>query len=126
MNKWHILKNKESDVVDADVKEHLEDDMSLYSPKEEDNSFSKTIVPVKLLRYKDEGIISRSQAKKLLSRFENFKYVVLDFEGIEFIGQAFADEIFRVFKNNNSDIDLSYINANQDIKNMIAHVSHNN
>lgn len=94
-----------------------------YSPKEEDNSFCKTVVPVKLLRYKDEGIVSRSQAKRLLSRFEKFKYVVLDFEGIEYIGQAFADEIFRVFKNNNRNIELTYINANQNIKNMISHVT---
>ena len=93
-----------------------------YAPKDEDNAFCRTVVPVKMLRYKDEGIISRSQAKRLLARFNKFKYVVLDFEGIENIGQAFADEIFRVFRNNNTDIELSYKNANQDIKNMISHV----
>lgn len=40
-------------------------------------TFCKTVVPVKLLRYKDEGIISRSHAKRLLARFDKFKYVVL-------------------------------------------------
>ncbi len=93
-----------------------------YAPREEDNAFCRTVVPVKMLRYKDEGIVSRSQAKRLLARFDKFKYVVLDFEGIENIGQAFADEIFRVFRSSHTDINLSYKNADQEIKSMISHV----
>lgn len=82
-------------------------------------------MPVKLLRYKDEGIISRSQAKRLLASFDKFKYVVLDFSGIDDIGQAFADEIFRVFVDSHPEIEISYIEANKSIKNMIEHVSAN-
>ncbi|WP_219817948.1 STAS-like domain-containing protein [Nitrosomonas ureae] len=33
------------------------------------------------------------------SCFEKFSTVVLDFDGIEEIDQAFADEVFRVFQN---------------------------
>jgi hypothetical protein len=50
-----------------------------------------------LAQYGDEKLISRSQAKRLLARFDRFKTVVLDFTGVESIGQAFADEVFRVF-----------------------------
>lgn len=96
-----------------------------FAPAKEDNAFCKTIVPVKLLKYKDEGIVSRSQAKRLLTRFDKFKYVVLDFDGIDSIGQAFADEIFRIFKNNHKDINLTYVNANANIKKMIMHVNKN-
>lgn len=50
-----------------------------YFSSYKDKTFCKTVVPVKLLRYKDEGIISSSQAKRLLARFDKFKYAVLDF-----------------------------------------------
>uniref|UniRef100_UPI0011849710 STAS-like domain-containing protein n=1 Tax=Chlorobium sp. KB01 TaxID=1917528 RepID=UPI0011849710 len=42
-------------------------------------------------------IVSGSQAKRLVSRFEKFKPVILDFEHVEETGQAFADKIFKVF-----------------------------
>lgn len=50
---------------------------------------------------------------------------MLDFSGIDDIGQAFADEIFRVFVNSLPEIEISYIEANKSIKNMIEHVSAN-
>jgi hypothetical protein len=52
-----------------------------------------------LARYGNESLVSRSQAKRLLARIDRFKIVIFDFEGIEQIGQAFANEVFRVFKN---------------------------
>lgn len=62
-------------------------------------TFAKTIVPVRLASYEGEKLVSRSQAKRLTARFERFQTVVLDFDGVEEIGQAFADEVFRVFQN---------------------------
>jgi anti-sigma regulatory factor (Ser/Thr protein kinase) len=85
----------------------------------EDYGFNKTIVPVELAQYGDDKLISRSQAKRLLSRVELFKTVVLDFTGVETIGQAFADEIFRVFANQHPEIELHYIKANSAVKRMI-------
>jgi DNA-binding transcriptional ArsR family regulator len=64
----------------------------------EDHTFAKTIVPVRLAQYEGEKLVSRSQAKRLTLRFERFQQVVLDFEGVEEIGPAFADEVFRVFE----------------------------
>lgn len=61
-------------------------------------AFAKTIVPVRLAQHEGEKLVSRSQAKRLTLRFERFEYVVLDFAGVEEIGQAFADEVFRVFR----------------------------
>ena len=88
----------------------------------DDFGFTKTHVPVFLARYGDENLISRSQAKRLLTRFERFKEIVLDFDNVDSIGQAFADEIFRVFVSQNPNIHLIPINTNSQVKKMIAHV----
>lgn len=88
----------------------------------DDFSFTKTHVPVFLARYGNENLISRSQAKRLLTRFERFKEIVLDFDNVDSIGQAFADEIFRVFVSQNPNIHLIPINTNNQVKKMIAHV----
>lgn len=64
----------------------------------EEFTFAKTIVPVRLAQHEGEKLVSRSQAKRLTQRFERFQTVVLDFEEVDEIGQAFADEVFRVFQ----------------------------
>jgi uncharacterized protein (DUF1330 family) len=73
-----------------------------------------------LVRYGDEVLVSRSQAKRLLARVDRFKIVILDFEGVNSIGQAFADEIFRVFRLKNRDTEIHHINANRDVEDMIV------
>ncbi|MEO7144246.1 MAG: DUF4325 domain-containing protein [Bryobacteraceae bacterium] len=84
-----------------------------------DYAFTKTVVPVKLAQYGEDKLISRSQAKRLLVRVELFKSVVFDFEGVEAIGQAFADEIFRVFARRHPEVELIPIHAKAQIQGMI-------
>jgi len=91
-----------------------------YSSGDDDYGFTRTIVPVLLAKYGDENLISRSQAKRLLARFEKFREVILDFKGVDTIGQAFADEIFRVFALKNPHIHIMFANENADIKRSIA------
>lgn len=91
----------------------------------EDFGFSKTIVPVRLAQYGEDLLISRSQARRLLARVEMFRTVIFDFKAVESIGQAFADEVFRVFALAHPDIELQAINANSAVKRMIAHVDSN-
>lgn len=86
----------------------------------DDYAFNKTVVPVKLAQYGNDKLISRSQAKRLLARIELFKVVLFDFTGVEAIGQAFADEIFRVFANAHPEIELTPIHANSAVKRMIS------
>jgi anti-sigma regulatory factor (Ser/Thr protein kinase) len=81
--------------------------------------FDKTVVPVSLARYGNELLVSRSQAKRLLARVDRFKVVIFDFKGIDQIGQAFADEVFRVFKNNHPDMELHSVNTEPDVEDMI-------
>lgn len=86
----------------------------------DDYSFDKTVVPVNLARYGADELVSRSQAKRMLARVELFKRVLLDFEGVESIGQAFADQIFRVFAQEHPEIELVPVNTNIEVKRMIA------
>lgn len=81
--------------------------------------FDKTHIVVKLSRFEEERYISRSQAKRILFGIEKFKHVVLDFKDIKNVGQAFVDEVFRVYNNKHPEIDFSYINANEDVEFMI-------
>jgi len=82
-------------------------------------AFNKTRVPVKLARYEGEKLVSRSQAKRLVSRFEKFSTVILDFEDVEEIGQAFADEIFRVFASNHPEVKLITAHVTDAVNKMI-------
>lgn len=86
---------------------------------EEDYGFNKTVVPVRLAQYGNDKLVSRSQAKRVLSRVELFKRVIFDFKEVSIIGQAFADEIFRVFAREHPDIQIQHIHANSAVKRMI-------
>jgi anti-sigma regulatory factor (Ser/Thr protein kinase) len=90
---------------------------------DDDYGFTKTVVPVKLAQYGEDKLISRSQAKRLLARVELFKTVLFDFNGVETIGQAFADEIFRVFVNSHPRLVLHAVNANPEVERMIQAVT---
>jgi anti-sigma regulatory factor (Ser/Thr protein kinase) len=85
----------------------------------EEFGFQKTHVPVELARYEGETLVSRSQARRLLARFDKFKEVFLNFKGVSMIGQAFADEIFRVYQNEHPEIKIVYVNASPDVEHMI-------
>jgi biotin operon repressor len=87
---------------------------------DEDYGFTKTVVPVKLMTYGDDNLVSRSQAKRLLARFDRFKIVMLDFSSVATVGQAFADEVFRVFRLKHPEVELIAVHANSQVKRMIS------
>lgn len=89
----------------------------------DDREFSRTHVPILLAKYGKEQLLSRSQARRVLARFERFKEVMLDFQGVETIGQAFADEIFRVYRREHSEIEIKWLNTSSEIDQMIRHVT---
>ncbi len=68
------------------------------------------------------NLISRSQAKRVAERFEKFSEVELDFSGIDSVGQAFSDELFRVWPLSNSKTNLHILNANEYVLSMFNHV----
>jgi DNA-binding MarR family transcriptional regulator len=85
----------------------------------EDFGFEKTVVPLRLAQVEGEMLVSRSQAKRVANRFERFKQVELDFAGIDEVGQAFADELFRVFAAAHPAIRMTPVNANENVARMI-------
>lgn len=91
----------------------------------EEYTFAKTIVPVRLAQHEGEKLVSRSQAKRLTMRFERFQTVVLDFSGVEEIGQAFADEVFRVFQAAHPSLEMTPINMSEGVRNMVARARSN-
>ena len=103
----------------SDVFNRFIDDPDTYG-------FNKTIVPVRLLEYGDATpmVVSRSQAKRLMVRFERFTNIILDFTGVEEIGQGFADELFRVFQTQHPGTVLTPINCSSQIQKMISRVQH--
>lgn len=88
----------------------------------DDAAFTKTVVPVRLAKQGLEQLISRSQAKRMLARVDRFKTVVLDFDTVDTIGRAFADEVFRVFANDHPEIKIVSIRTNSVIKKIIDQV----
>jgi len=90
-----------------------------YAAPNNNYGFTKTCIPVHLAKYGSEQLMSRSQAKRLVAHFDRFVEVMLDFSGVEMIGQAFADEIFRVYKNENPRVNISVNRANEQVSAMI-------
>jgi hypothetical protein len=80
-----------------------------------DNQFNKTIIPAKLAQHGNDTLITRAHARNLLARADSFKSLILDFKDIQSIGQAFADEIFRVFVIEHPGIEISFENANANV-----------
>lgn len=93
-----------------------------FSSGPDDYRFAKTIVPVKLAQYGNERLVSRSQAKRVVARVEQFSTVVLDFKGVDYIGQAFADEVFRVFAAHHPEVRIFAVNGSTEVKQMIDRV----
>lgn len=86
----------------------------------EEYTFSKTVVPLRMALIGNEHLMSRSQARRVLTRVEKFQTVLLDFDGVEFVGQAFADEVFRVFAGQHPGMEIVPINAVPIISQMIS------
>jgi anti-sigma regulatory factor (Ser/Thr protein kinase) len=82
-------------------------------------SFDRTRLVVRLVEPEGSALVSRSQAKRILARLEQFSEVVLDFAGVESVTPAFADEIFRVFASGHPQVQLLPVHDNEQVRQMI-------
>jgi anti-sigma regulatory factor (Ser/Thr protein kinase)/predicted transcriptional regulator len=87
-------------------------------PIDDGAEFNKTRITIKLYQY-GVDFPSRSEAKRVMTNLENFREIEVDFTGVESIGQAFADEIFRVWQNRHLDINIVATNANENVAFMV-------
>ena len=63
--------------------------------------------------------VSRSQARRIMTGLDKFETIELDFKGIDSIGQAFADEVFRVWHADHPGTRIIPRNANENVIFMI-------
>lgn len=87
-----------------------------------DGGFFQTRIPLKNIF--DTAPVSRSQAKRIAHRLENFQTVELDFDGLDWMGQGFAHQLFVVFQSEHPDTQLLPINMCENIDSMYRHVLH--
>lgn len=109
---------KVSFILSKNTKKHLRDIFSQYETDHNDPDFDKTRIQVKLYTI-GTIYVSRSQARRILTGLERFKTIILNFERVPTIGQAFADEIFRVFKQKYPDIKVITTEMNEAVKYMV-------
>ncbi len=102
------------------VKSHesLEDFFGKYLGDKNYAGLNMTVVHLGL--YREGSVwISRSQAKRVLANLEKYERVVFDFSGIGMVGQAFCDEIFRVFAIKYPKIVLEPVNMGDSVRMMV-------
>ncbi len=100
---------------------HLNKIFEKYQSKPGSYAFDKTEILVRLFTM-GTVYVSRSQARRILVGLEKFKKIIFDFDCVPNIGQAFADEIFRVFQARHPKISIEPINMNETVRFMVERV----
>lgn len=100
---------------------HLNKIFEKYQSKPSSYAFDKTEIHVRLFTM-GTLYVSRSQARRILIGLEKFKKIILDFDRVPNIGQAFADEIFRVFQSRHTKISIEPVNMNETVRFMVERV----
>ena len=85
-----------------------------------DGAFSTTHIPLKNIF--DSAPVSRSQAKRICNRLDQFEEVILDFKDISWMGQGFAHQLFVVYQKAHPNISIITQNMNDNVKSMYNHV----
>lgn len=68
-----------------------------------DHDFARTRTVVQLFSI-GVRFISRSEARRLLAGLDRFRDVIIDFRGVQEVGQGFVDEVFRVWPSQHPDV----------------------
>lgn len=107
--------------IRLDTQKHLNGIFKEYETNNAELGFDKTKIEIKLYTI-GTIYVSRSQARRILSGLEKFKLIILDYDKVTTIGQAFADEIYRVFQQKYPAIKIGSVNMNEAVKFMIDRV----
>jgi len=95
----------------------LEDVFEAYT-NPETLRFDRTRTTVKLGAL-GAALMSRSEARRIVERLTSFNHAVLDFSGVEVVGQGFCDEVFRVFARAHPDVALEPVAMNDAVAFMV-------
>lgn len=73
-------------------------------------AFDQTRVMLSLVVGAGQMLDTRAQARRVAARLPQFKRAEVDFSGVEDVGHAFADELFRVFAKAHPQVELVPLN----------------
>ncbi|MFN2524705.1 MAG: STAS-like domain-containing protein [Actinomycetota bacterium] len=104
-------------VVDENAKKSLREVFDEYTDAES-FAFNRSRTVVRLFDF-GVAFVSRSEAKRLTRNLDQFEEVVVDFRGVEEIGQGFADEIFRVWQRSHPNVRLIPENMNEAVRSLV-------
>lgn len=79
-----------------------------------EHAFARTKLALRLFSL-GPRLVSRVEARRVLDGLEGMSEVVLDFAGVEWVSQSFADEAFRVWARAHPKTKLVPANANDDV-----------
>lgn len=103
--------------------QHLIEVFRAFESEDGSQDFDRTEIHVRLFVHGTIHV-SRSQARRILMGLEKFKRITLDFDRVPAIGQAFADEIFRVFRIRHPGIRIDVVHATEAVQFMIHRVDY--
>jgi len=91
---------------------------------EESLRFERTVVPLAL--FETEGrFVSRAEAKRLGTRLDRFREALIDFDGVEEVGLAFVDELFRVWAGEHPETRLVPVNMPPTVERIVRRATSN-
>lgn len=105
--------------IHPESKHSIKEVFDRYAVEQDDYAFRKTHLMVGLAQPNGGSLVSRSVAKRVMARCERFREVALDFRGVDSIGPAFADEIFRVWQRAHPGVTVSTTGTNEAVERMI-------
>lgn len=101
-------------------KQHLNDIFYKYTNLSDDSDYGFDKTEIRIRLYSTSGVnISRSQARRVLLELDKFKIIVMDYDRVPTIGQAFADEVYRVFQSKHPGIKIENENMNKAVSFMV-------
>jgi anti-sigma regulatory factor (Ser/Thr protein kinase)/biotin operon repressor len=84
----------------------------------EDYEFTRTSTVIRLFAV-GVKFVSRSEARRLVHGLDRFREVILDFRGVELVGQGFLDEVFRVWARAHPETRLRPVNMTEPVEFMV-------
>lgn len=117
-----LIGTKVTFIIDLDSEKSSQGIFIEYQTDPAGGGFDKTEIRVKLFAG-GSIYVSRSQARRIMEGLgEKFKTIILDYDKVPTVGQAFADEIYRVFQSRHPETTIKSINMNEAVEFMINRV----
>jgi anti-sigma regulatory factor (Ser/Thr protein kinase) len=85
--------------------------------------FAKTRVVIKLFAL-GVRFVSRSEARRVAIGLDRFREVILDYRGVDEVGQGFVDELYRVWRTAHPGVTLTSVGANRAVTFMLHRAGH--